>query len=198
MAEKYLKYFSKSTVQKILRIIAIVLIAAGILIVCFAYGFGPYGVPVILIGIVLFFISDAIKIKDSSYDEYMKELLPAAEEDKSALTPDLSSVFVCYADGTPGLSKYSNGVVRTDCICRTSVKADRKLLVVNCDKAFLQGKTEHLSASFNLSDITLETEKNDKITYLIIYSANRTELLRFPVPEHDYEVEQLMKQSRYR
>lgn len=193
MAEKYLRYFSKSTALKILRIIALALIAAGILIVCFAYGFGPYGVPVLLLGIVLFFICDAIRIKDGAYDEYMKGLLPAQEEDKSASEPDFSSVFVCYADGTPGLSKCSSGVVRTDCICRTSVKADRKLLVVNCDKAFLQGKTEHLSVSYNLSDITLETEKKDKITYLIIYSADRTELLRFPVPEQDYEVEQLMQ-----
>lgn len=193
MAEKYLKYFSKSTTLKILRIIAILLISAGIFIVCFAYGFGPYGVPVIVFGIVLFFICDAIKIKDSSYDEYMKGLLPAEEEDKSAPVYDFSSVFLCYADGTPGFCKFSNGVVRTDCICRTSVKADRKLMVVNCDKVFLQGKTEHLSTSYNLSDITLETEKNDKITYLIIYSANRSELLRFPVPEHDYEVEQLMQ-----
>lgn len=184
MKKNITRYFSGSSVERFLRIAAVFITIIGILIICFAYGFGPLGVPVIAIGVILFFVCDSRIVKDKTYDDYMRDLLGSDSVNKNA---DYS--FESYSGINAAHRKVVSGVVRTDRLVRTEISVADDSLHILSTTAGADGNINVNEKKFKLGNVRATATEENGMNYLSL-SSDETEDFIIPVPKNDYNVEE--------
>lgn len=187
---KMFRYFGNHTVASVLRGMAILLIAIGVIVVCFAYGYGPLGVPVIVAGIVLFFVCDARIISDKNYDNYIMDLVKEGELNSSQKAFEYS--FAGYSGKNASNIKTCHDIVRTDRYIKTGINTENGYIKVSLDEVGIDGKRDHQELRLRLGNVYALPLEEKGITYIMLYAAGdeKEELARFPVQKKDFVAEQ--------
>lgn len=184
MKKNIIRYFSNTAVARFLRIAAVFITLIGVLVICFAYGFGPLGVPVIAVGITLFFVCDSRIVKDKTYDDYMRELI---NTDSNSEHPDYS--FESYSGINAAYRKVVSGAVRTDRLVRTEITVSDDLLCIVSTEACADGNRTVSEKKFRLGSVRASTTEENGANYISL-SSDEAENYLIPVPKNDYNVEE--------
>lgn len=132
MDKKFSKYFGSNVARKV-YVAGIALIVFGV-IVTFGYWAG-YGVPIMAVGVLLFFISSSIQVSDrdvdemvrSTMDSYAKEKIDGRIMGKETLDARNFSVFSGYIreSGNVRFKAGGDGRVRTSNYFVTAISAEK-------------------------------------------------------------------------
>lgn len=142
------------------------------------------GVPVIAVGIILFFVCDSRIVKDKTYDDYMRELI---NTDSNSEHPDYS--FESYSGINAVYRKVFSGAVRTDRLVRTEITVSDDLLCIVSTEACADGNRTVSEKKFRLGSVRASTTEENGANYISI-SSDEAENYLIPVPKNDYNVEE--------
>jgi len=179
-------YFSDNKSLPFLRIISILFICAGIVVMLFGYGFGAVGIPLAVIGTVVFFICQSRSVSDKDYDTYMASLIPALSKD------DFSSLrewnFSAYGAGKHK-KRGRDGILRTDCYVSTCIQLAKSSVKVYRCTGYLTGETCSDTVELPLP-LTAKMISRQDISYFVFSENGKP--FEFPVPPNNYDVEELL------
>ena len=142
------------------------------------------GVPVIAVGIIMFFVCDSRIVKDKAYDDYMRELI---NTDSNSGHPDYS--FESYSGINAAHRKVVSGAVRTDRLVRTEITVSDNLLCMVSTEACADGSRNVSEKKLRLGSVRASTTEENGATYISLSSDGAEDYL-IPVPKNDYNVEE--------
>lgn len=142
------------------------------------------GVPVIAVGIIMFFVCDSLIVKDKTYDDYMRELI---NTDSHSEHTDYS--FESYSGINAAYRKVVSGVVRTERLVRTEIAVSDDLLSLVSTEACADGNRNVNEKKLRLGSVQASTTEENGVSY-ISFSSDGAENYLIPVPKNDYNVEE--------
>lgn len=190
-------YFKETKIVSYFRILSLILIIIGSAILLFGYGFGMIGIPIIIFGIIIFFISSSKIIGDKEYDQYLNE------KTKEVTIEDIDFEFIkswefsAFSVGNHA-KKGKDSIIRTDCFTTTKILMNKTQIKLIQHTISVAEEVRHCILIFKKNEATLNTftqtcgnNQQFKLNYVEII-VNGQQAASFPVPPNNYDVEEMI------
>ncbi len=188
------RYFATNRTAKILRYLSIILVVVGLAILFFAYGFGMLGIPIVILGGILYFACTSMTVSDKEYDRHMDDMLKTLNNDDIDSTYIKKWEFSAYGIGAK-CKRGSDAKHRTDHYTLTRVFVSKTTITIFRYDINVSGNIERHEFESNIKDTKIKCITKEHLSTSFCYleiTSKLQDVFNFPVPYNNYDVEELL------